>query len=560
MRAKRTGEALVQMGAITKDQLEVALTQQRILASSGRPMRIGEILIRNRFVRREDIAVAVDMTSTSVGASDVSKALPQWLCAKLEVVAIKTESGTLWVKSARPLGAKQIDLIKSTCDIQIDRVRVIATDQKDIALDLNKFSTTGGALSSILIELRHNDSGQILRSALNALYAEALANRASDIHLDRKDDINSWISHRVDGRLIQKHLVPSAVMSAICTRLKSEAGMDSSNIISPQDGRTHCEYQGRQIDFRVASQPLADGETLAIRVLDAEALPGVRDMFPNQPKIIDLFDGVSNINGKKGGVILVTGPTGAGKTTTLYALIRSLHRDKLNLMTVEDPVEYSLPFARQIQLNQLLGQEAADFERSLLRQDPDIIMMGEIRDAKSASAAMKFAESGHMVFATMHSNSAIHVFDRIASFFEGVAKGEYLQVLAQHLYIAMHQTLSPRLCGCAKPIGEEEQKSMIASGAYPGWMEVSPKIRKAIGCEECGGSGYSGRVMIHETMVIPKFYEVRKEVIGLLSGGIVNAGDIPKINGVDFISKHETSRNLLGAGVLDPDLFVKGSG
>lgn len=553
--SNRTGDMLLGMGVLTPAQLDIGLAQQKMLAGRGHAMPIGEVLVRSRFVRREDVALAIEKSAG--GAADFTTVLPPALCARLEVVPFKLEEGSLWLKSAHPVGATELALIEAQALVPITQVRIVASDRQSIRQDLVKLAPRLDGFSALLIQLQSDDSGQVLRQALDALMAEAVEARASDIHLDSKPDPDSWVSFRIDGALVQRHIVPEKVMAALITRVKAEAGMDASNMIKAQDGRLVFEHRGRLVDFRVAAQPLDVGETVALRSLDAEALPSLPAMFPNQPAIVSLFQQLSKAEGKKGGIILVSGPTGSGKTTTLYALIRMLPRDSLNLMTVEDPVEYRLPFARQIQLNQLLDQKAEDFERSLLRQDPDIIMLGEIRDDKSANAALKFAESGHMVLATLHADGATQVFERFAGFFEGPAKKDAIYVLTQHLHVTLHQQLSPKLCGCHRPITEEAQSQGLAA-AGADWLPLTAAARQRGGCSLCGDAGYLGRVLLHETLVIPRAAEVRREVSRVLSGGLINAHAVTQIPGVTYVSRRETVRQLYTGGVIDLDLALRG--
>lgn len=556
-RRVRTGDMLLEMGVVTPAQLEIGLTQQKMIEqTTGRRTPIGEILVRNRFVRREEVEVALERSTEGVSTAGI---LPIDFCAKMEIDPYRVEGDTLWVRAARPLRPGEMDQIRLASDGRFSDIKVVAADRVSIAEVLAKSSARRVSFSSMVVQLQSDDSGQVLRATVDALFSEALTMRASDIHLDSKPDPESWVSYRIDGVLRQKHLLPHKIMAAIVTRIKSDSSMDASNTISPQDGRITVEHQGRSIDFRVASQPIAGGETLALRSLDAEALPSHEMMFPNQPEIIQLFRRLSQAEGKKGGIVLVTGPTGSGKTTTLYSLIRMLPRDAVNLMTVEDPVEYSLPFGRQIQLNALLGQKAGDFERSLLRQDPDIIMMGEIRDDKSASAALKFAESGHMVLSTMHADGVAQVFERTAGFFEGASKEEALYVLSQHLHVVLHQHLMPRLCDCATPQPEADQVAFINKNRMDWWMTPSAKGRVRKGCIKCGGTGLTGRVLSHETMVIPRSADVRHEVSRVLATGVINATQITKVSGVTYVSRRETIQSLFDGGVIDLETAMRGA-
>jgi pilus retraction protein PilT len=234
-------------------------------------------------------------------------------------------------------------------------------------------------------------------------------------------------------------------MAALFIRIKMEGGMDASDSLRAQDGRMAFEYQGRPVDLRLASQPIAGGETLTMRVLDPESMPSLDSMFPAQPDMIALIQSLAQVHGKNGGLIFVSGPTGSGKTTTLYAIAQRFARDRVNVVTVEDPVEYMLPFARQIQINQLLNQKTADVERSILRQDPDVILVGELRDLETMEAAITAAETGHLVFGTLHTTGAAKTIDRIVNAFPQNQQEQIRIQLSTVLQAVISQLLVPRV-------------------------------------------------------------------------------------------------------------------
>jgi len=542
----RTGEILVQMGVITAAQLDITITQQRTLLAENKRVHIGELLVRNQFARRDQVAMAVEKVTGGGKVASYQTLLAPAVCDRYQVVPVRTENGLLFVMTARPLRTRELAAIMAACLVPVLGVKHIATSKQALADHLRQIATSETGFTLALQKLRQTDTGASLRDCVHTLLQEALDVRASDIHIDRKPSPDAWVSYRIDGELRQRHLLTPKIMGAIVTRIKTDAGMDASNSISAQDGRISLEHQGRIVDFRVNSQPIVDGETLALRVLDSDALPTVEQMFPNQLAMTEIFGALANSNGKRGGIFLATGPTGSGKTTTLYALAKQLSRDTKNVMTVEDPVEYRLPFARQIQLNQMLGQAAGDFERSLLRQDPDIIILGEIRTADTASAALKFSESGHMVFATLHADSVESVFERIAGFFEGAAKDEALFVLGQQLRCVINQQLVPKLCTCAVPISRDEQN---VEAERLNLFLLSP-TKTRCGCHRCG-NGVFGRALAHETVIFPRDRAVRSEIHAILRASISRANEILDIKNVTHISRHDVVTRLLEAGSID---------
>jgi type II secretory ATPase GspE/PulE/Tfp pilus assembly ATPase PilB-like protein len=556
-------DALISEGYLTRAQVDVARRKQQAILEMGGRSTILDILVRDRFLPRE-LAESVRLRGTepsqaerdfSRNAAPISAMalLPLKTCEKLLVAPVTIERDTLVVRAARPLNAAQKATIIDSCAVRVRGLRIIPVDVAEARQALRRVAAEGAVLEPVLARLRVDDmSGAQLKSAISAMLTEALRLRASDIHLDVRPDPDSWISYRIDSDLQQKHQLSERLMRALFMRIKTDAGMDASDSRRSQDGRLSFEFQGRGIDVRVASQPLALGETIAMRILDPDGMPGMESLFPADPAMIKLLRGHAEVFGKAGGLVLLSGPTGSGKTTTLYTMAQRFPRDRVNVVTVEDPVEYVLPFARQIQLNQMLEQRAADVERSILRQDPDIIIFGEIRDADSARAALKFTESGHLVLATVHAVTALQTFERFVSFFDEATKPEALFVLAHSLKTLLNQRLCKRLCDCARRAtpadGEAIRQTLEGTG-----LEYRPgaNLRMAVGCTVCEGLGYRGRVLAYEVLNLPGDEDLRIELAHLLeksNNAFFKARDM---KGVLFQSRAKSVQLLLDAGVVD---------
>jgi type II secretory ATPase GspE/PulE/Tfp pilus assembly ATPase PilB-like protein len=554
-------ETFVEQGFITRAQIEVGRRKQQAILEMGGRAALLDILVRDRFLPRE-MAESIRMREANPLAVDLPQntaplaamqLLPLKICEKFLVAPVAVERDVLVIKAARPLNPAQKAVILEACATRVRSLRIVPVDVAEARQSLRRVAAEGAVLEPVLHRLRADDlSGSQLKAAISAMLTEALRLRASDIHLDARPDPDSWISYRIDSDLQQKHQLPERLMRALFMRIKTDAGMDASDSRRSQDGRLSFEFQGRGIDVRVASQPLALGETIAMRILDPDGMPGMEALFPADPAMIKLLRGHAEVFGKSGGLVLLSGPTGSGKTTTLYTLAQRLPRDRVNVVTVEDPVEYVLPFARQIQLNQMLDQRAVDVERSILRQDPDIIIFGEIRDSDSARAALKFTESGHLVIATVHAVTALQTFERFVSFFDSATKAEALFVLAHSLKTLLNQRLAKRLCDCARHAtpsdGEAIRKALEDTG-----LEYRPEanLRMAVGCTACEGLGYRGRVLAYEVLHLPSDEEVRIKLAHELEQSHNSFYKAREMRGVMFQSRGQSMQMLLDAGVVD---------
>lgn len=554
IRTLRTGEILIQDGVITQSQLEIALKQQAVWRQAGKLVPIGEVLMDLRFADRLSIERAVKLTAGStIGMFEVL--LSSLICLRYGVHPIRMEGQTLVVQARRRLSDREKDSIVAACRVSAKTLRVVASDQASISKVLSIQEQHDSSLELWIRRLAHDPSGYALKTFISHLISEAAQRNASDIHIDRIDDIRSWISYRIDGDMIQMYMLPSKTVAAIIVRLKTEAGMDASSTQRPQDGRITFDTRHRKLDIRVATQPISGGETVALRLLSSDSIKTLGILFPEQPELIGHLKKLTKVETKEGGVIIVSGATGSGKSTTLYALLQELDRDRLNVMTVEDPVEYQLAFLRQIQLNQFLGDQATDMERSLLRQDPDVVVFGEMRDENSTVAALRLAESGHLVMSTIHANDAVQTFERLANKVGETNRNDMLYILSTYLKAIITQRLIKRMCTCARPAGieylhrHEQTISQLGCTSKRGILEPGS-------CKECNGTGHRGRVMLHETLIIPEDDLVRKNLLELLvsSNGFTS---IPSLAGIKIITQIDTLRALCSSGVVSLDLAAR---
>ncbi|MBM3489341.1 MAG: type II/IV secretion system protein [Alphaproteobacteria bacterium] len=319
------------------------------------------------------------------------------------------------------------------------------------------------------------------------LLAEAVEAAASDLHVEPFED-RVRVRLRIDGLLVERHVLPRQVEAAVVSRIKVIAGLDIAERRLPQDGRTRVAVSGREIDVRVSVVPTLHGESVVLRLLDRERAPLT---LPQLGFEAGLVDGLDRLLANPHGLVLVTGPTGSGKTTTLYAALQRLDRDRLKVLTVEDPVEYQLAGVNQIQVKPQIGLDFANVLRAVLRQDPDIILVGEIRDPATARIAVQAALTGHLVLATLHTNSAVAAVTRLADM------GVENYLLASVLHGVLAQRLLRRLCAtCAGP-----RSPPLPAPAAVGPAATRP-VHPAAGCSACAGTGYRGRFAVGELLTL----------------------------------------------------------
>ncbi len=552
---KHTEMDLVQAG-LDEHQLTLLRQQHSHLRSEGRSAELGSLAVRSRFVNLADLEALEESSETdALGDSfTLQTILPLEYCKRFLCVPVELTKGILRIKCAQPLNSMQKTRILQVLTTPVQGLSMVPSSRQEVfdaLLRIEQSGSVGGLVASLRQE--GLEAGR-LRSLVYAVLKEALSLRASDIHLSRKSDPDAWIAYRVDSGIRQTHLLPELLMQSLVARIKIEAGMDASNSRTAQDGRIAVEHDGRVVDFRISTQPLVDGESVVLRALDASRLPSLDSLFPRQPGIVELMRGITAQSGKVGGLVLISGATGSGKSTTQYTIACGFRRDSMNVITVEDPVEYLLPFAKQIQLQALIKQKAIELERSILRQDPDILIFGEIRDADSARAALAFAESGHLVISTIHANSVIQVPERFLSLIDPQHRSDSEFLLAHFLKLVIHQRLVRKLCKCAVELTENELTDLQfdMERLTGGLMKARPGFKRACGCTRCEGTGYYSRVVAHETLSVPPSDHMRNKFIRAFKNKELELPvNLNSGNGVDYISRLDTLQTLLNEGVMD---------
>ncbi len=420
------------------------------------------------------------------------------------LLPIAVEDNTLTVGTSNPANVFAIDDVKRQVGMTVDIVVCLDEDIDTVcdALDDNKFDYNVDEFVSDLDDIElvqdsEDDIEDLEKSAgespvikfVNYVLSNALHEGASDIHIEPKEK-NTKIRYRIDGVLFDSMQAPAKMHAAIVSRLKIMANLDIAERRVPQDGKIAVIMGGRGVDLRVSVLPTSHGEKVVIRLLDSKSILLGLDKMGMQPRLLEAF---TEEIACPHGILLVTGPTGSGKSTTLYSALAQMNSQTLNVSTVEDPVEYNLEFCNQVQVNEKAGLTFSAALRSLLRQDPDIIMIGEIRDSETARIAVQAALTGHLVLSTLHTNDAPSSVSRLVN----IGLEPYL--IAASLNGILAQRLVRRLCGnCKEPFTPPENlRKYLELG------KIEPhELLKGKGCDQCRDSGYAGRSGIHELLIV----------------------------------------------------------
>jgi len=501
---RRLGEILIDEGVITKDQLNIALTEQKKVHEP-----IGKILVGLGFateaIMRSALGEALEQDSVDLSRvvpdPDAIKMINSDTARKHKVIPLNYDPvrSTLTIAMSDTFNLFSLDRIRIQVGQHIELLPVLA-GEVEISNAVDQFYGYELSIDGILREIETGEAdysnyqgdveeySQPLVRLVDVMLSDAVKRGASDLHFEPEESFLR-IRYRIDGVLRQIRSLHKTYWSAIAVRLKVMADMNIAETRSPQDGRISRTIIGRQIDFRVASQPTIHGENIVLRVLDREkgVIPLEKLELPAES-----LRTLKIMMSRPEGIILVTGPTGSGKTTTLYSLLNFLSTEQINIMTLEDPVEYPFPLIRQTSVNEAAGMDFASGIKSLMRQDPDVILVGEIRDHETAEMAFRAAMTGHQVYSTLHTNSAIGALPRLRDI------GIIPEIMAGNIIGVIAQRLVRKLCAYCKEPYKPEKLDLDLLRNREG---VKPdKIYKAKGCTVCDHSGYKGRLALLEIL------------------------------------------------------------
>jgi len=504
------GQLLLARGIVTEQQIEKALAEQK---EKGHRKLLGELLVEMKYCTENQIAAALAeaygvpyaQITPKICDAKVLEVLPREFLEKHIALPLFKVYDVLTVAVSEPSNVFLIDEIEriSGCKVQI-----VCATAKDIQATLQTYLPAAnvfviddildddGLEDFTLIESITEDISNLEEIAgqspvvklVNYLLYNAVRENASDIHIE-PDEKKLRVRYRVDGRLYEKICPPYQMHSAVVSRIKIMAELDIAQRRLPQDGGIHVLVEGRPIDLRVSIMPGNFGEKVVIRVIDPQKvifnLESLGFTFEN----LRLFRQVIR---SPNGIVLVTGPTGSGKNTTLYAALTELNSDEVNICTVEDPVECNIPGINQFQVNEGVGFQFSTALRSLLRQDPDIIMVGEVRDKDTASIAVQAALTGHLVLSTLHTNDAPGAVTRLID----LEVAPYL--VSASLVAVLAQRLVRKICPKCKNEYEPTPSIKKAVEGLGGQVE---KYYRGVGCKKCRNTGFAGRIAIHELFI-----------------------------------------------------------
>ncbi len=496
------GQILLGRGIISQDQLNIALTEQRKFKAP-----LGKILVQLGFVTEATIRdtlseslgqVAIDLSNTIIDHAALSM-VPKDVARRYQVLPVDYDAATrkLLLAVADPSNVVALDQIRALIKDDV-RIEQVLARESDISIGIEQHYGFELSIDGILNEIEtgeidyqsittdFEEYSQPVVRLVDALLSDGVKRGASDIHFEPEQGFLR-IRYRIDGVLRQIRSLHKNYWSAMVVRLKVISGMNIAESRAPQDGRISLTLSGRSIDFRVSAQPTTHGENIVLRILDRQkGIVALEDLGLKEDELKMLRLMIA----RPEGIILVTGPTGSGKTTTLYSILNHVNTEGVNIMTLEDPVEYPMAMIRQTSVNEGAKLDFATGIRSMMRQDPDVILVGEIRDQETAEMAFRAAMTGHQVYSTLHTNSAIGAIPRLQDL------GVLPDIMAGNIIGVVAQRLMRRLCEhCKDPYHPEDPMMRRILGVDATWRG---EIFRAAGCSQCDNTGYRGRVAIME--------------------------------------------------------------
>jgi len=543
MGMKPLGQMLIEAGFITEEQLEIALKEQKRTGE-----KLGEILLRMGFVTREDILKVlsrqwgvpyIDLKKAFVDPN-VIKLVPEETAREHKLIPIEAREGTLVVAMANPNDIYAIDLIESITGYKVEPR---LSDEESIFKAIEVYYGVAKSPDQVIEESvklalteETAEGTPPIAQLVDMIVIKAAIERATDIHIE-PDERVVRVRYRIDGILRSYYTLPRKIYGAVVTRVKIIAGLDISEQRVPQDGAFTIPFGLKEIAIRVSTYPTIYGESIVMRLLNKASLLSLDQLGFSE----DHLKVLRRIINKPYGMVVVTGPTGSGKTTTLYSILSVLNALEKNIMTVEDPSEYRIPLIKQSQVNEKAGFTFAKALRAILRHDPDVILIGEMRDRETAEMGFRAAMTGHLVFSTVHANTAAAAIPRL------IDMGIEPFIVASSLLAVIAQRLVRRIC----PRCKEEYKPDGETLQLLGLREDEGPFFRGKGCEYCKNSGYKGRIGIYEIL------EITPEIAKMIAEK-ASAYDIERAAGLKKMKEDGIEKAKAGITTLDEILRVVG--
>ncbi len=509
---RRLGELLLAAGTITQEELDRGLALQK--EQKG---RLGEVLTRNGIITEEELIEAlqmqlgieyIDLSKTNI-PTELAGVLPKNIAKQYQVVPVRVVKDEIFLAMSDPLNFYAIEEVRKAVRkrvvpmvaqaAQVERAIQVLYGNEGAAKAIEEMKREAAAsaessqaqnIAFVTNQLGDDAANNAPTIRLvNSIIERAITERASDIHLEPHEN-EMLVRMRVDGLMRDILTVPKDLQSSVISRLKIMSGMDIAERRVPQDGRFNVHIHDKDIDLRVSTLPTVFGEKIVARLLDKSGGNITKESIGLTGHDLELFDKMMKC---RSGVLLIVGPTGSGKSTTMYAMMGELNRREVNLVTLEDPVEYHVDGVNQVQINEKTGLTFASGLRSILRQDPDVIAVGEIRDGETAEIAVRAAITGHVVLSTIHTNDAVGTIERL----EDIGVAPYL--VATALRGVISQRLVRRICPKCRKAYTPDDEELSELGLRPG---SHMQFFRGEGCPECFNTGYRGRIAVFEMLSI----------------------------------------------------------
>lgn len=534
------GKLLEKFGYIGEKEIQVALRVQK-----ANPMFLGEILQSLDFVTASEIAEAMAMQyeteyinlDTEIISDEALSLIPYDVAESKEVLPVKIVDNELMMATENINDLLTIDYLNKLVSMP---VKFVVADKNKIkrAIQLRYYQLENPIeeqIKSIIADILENRDVNVI-NFIELILNNAIKDKATDIHITPDEKV-IYIFFRIDGVLHHYYAIPKSIMQQIVSRIKIISKMDIAEHRLPQDGGFSHEFLGEKYDFRVSSIPTDHGENIVTRILSGSTASFNLHHLGFEDEDIKKLKEIFN---KPYGIVLVTGPTGSGKTTTLYSLLRQIDFIEKNILTIEDPIEYKFSFVRQTQVNEQAGYSFSRAIRHFMRQDPDVMLVGEMRDEETADLALKAAITGHLVLSTLHTNDAISAIPRLL----GLGIKDYM--LGSALLAILAQRLVRRLCNNCKKEKIVHKEELINIGCHEDLLKSDEiKIYEANGCEYCKNTGYLGREAIIEILSIDEeiknMISLNKNIVDILAKARENGMSIMKENAMLKILKGITT-------------------